>query len=297
MKFFNLNWLADFVQDVENKLSKRKEDKMFDTKKVGAKIAALRKQKDMTQMELSDKMLVSYQAVSNWERGNTMPDISKLAELSNILGVSIEELLGSEKEARVVDKVVNHAEDVKMEEVASVAPLLKPSQVEDYAEKASEEPLDFSILVEMAPFLSSERLMAMAKQVKNLGMERLVVLAPFLESEQLSALISEHPEWKGNIGAILPLAPFLDEEALDKLVMQAMEGEVDGSSLVMLAPFLEETTLDALAGKLKGKGNAETIIGLAPFMSEAGLKNIAADLMKQGDIKLLRGLLPFLDLD
>ena len=43
---------------------------MFDTKIIGKKIAALRKAKDMTQMELADQMFVSYQAVSNWERGN-----------------------------------------------------------------------------------------------------------------------------------------------------------------------------------------------------------------------------------
>ena len=42
---------------------------MFDTRKTGAKIMQLRKEKDMTQMELADLMQVSYQAVSNWERG------------------------------------------------------------------------------------------------------------------------------------------------------------------------------------------------------------------------------------
>lgn len=42
---------------------------MFDTVKTGKKIAELRKQKDMTQFELADAMGISYQAVSNWERG------------------------------------------------------------------------------------------------------------------------------------------------------------------------------------------------------------------------------------
>ena len=42
---------------------------MFDTRITGKKIAALRKAKNMTQMELADEMGVSYQAVSNWERG------------------------------------------------------------------------------------------------------------------------------------------------------------------------------------------------------------------------------------
>ena len=58
---------------------------MFDTRKIGMKIAALRKAKDMTQLELADKMMVSYQAVSNWERGNSLPDISKLEICLNTL--------------------------------------------------------------------------------------------------------------------------------------------------------------------------------------------------------------------
>ena len=38
----------------------------------------------MTQMELADRMGISFQVVSNWERGNSMPDISKLPELAEI---------------------------------------------------------------------------------------------------------------------------------------------------------------------------------------------------------------------
>lgn len=81
---------------------------MFDTRKIGMKIAALRKAKDMTQPELADKMMVSYQAGANWERGNSLPDISKLVELSQILEVSIEELLDSEQEAKIVEKNHSH---------------------------------------------------------------------------------------------------------------------------------------------------------------------------------------------
>ena len=69
---------------------------MFNTVLVGQKIAELRKQKNMTQMELADLMGVSYQAVSNWERGNSMPDIAKLGDLAKALEVSIDMLLGNE---------------------------------------------------------------------------------------------------------------------------------------------------------------------------------------------------------
>ena len=47
-------------------LFKKGEREMFDMQKIGRKIAELRKQKSMTQMELADRMNISYQAVSNW---------------------------------------------------------------------------------------------------------------------------------------------------------------------------------------------------------------------------------------
>lgn len=55
----------------ENRERARQErmNEMFVMKKVGRKISELRKAKNMTQLELADKMNVSFQAVSNWERG------------------------------------------------------------------------------------------------------------------------------------------------------------------------------------------------------------------------------------
>lgn len=65
---------------------------MFSTIDVGRRIGRLRKNKNMTQMELADLMGVSFQAVSCWERGVTMPDISKLPELAVIFGVKIDDI-------------------------------------------------------------------------------------------------------------------------------------------------------------------------------------------------------------
>jgi len=69
---------------------------MFDMCKIGHKISELRRTKDMTQMELADRLGITYQAVSNWERGNSMPDISKLPELAGIFEISIDEILDGE---------------------------------------------------------------------------------------------------------------------------------------------------------------------------------------------------------
>ena len=65
--------------------------------KIGKFIAALRKEKELTQNELAEKLNITDRAVSRWERGKGCPDISLLEDLSKILDVSIIELLKGEK--------------------------------------------------------------------------------------------------------------------------------------------------------------------------------------------------------
>ena len=54
---------------------------MLDMNKVAKNIKNARTKKNMTQLELADIVGVSYQAVSNWERGNSMPDIGKISDM------------------------------------------------------------------------------------------------------------------------------------------------------------------------------------------------------------------------
>ena len=67
---------------------------MIDTISLGKRIAEQRHGKGLTQKELADKVGVTAQAVSKWERGNTCPDISILDEIAEALNVSVSDLLG-----------------------------------------------------------------------------------------------------------------------------------------------------------------------------------------------------------
>ena len=69
----------------------------MDLVKSGALIAAARKEKELTQKELGAKLGVSDKAVSNWERGLRFPDIVLLEELSEVLDLSVLELLRGER--------------------------------------------------------------------------------------------------------------------------------------------------------------------------------------------------------
>ena len=71
----------------------------MDQVKIGKLIYGLRKEHKLTQQQLADRMNISDKAVSKWERGLGCPDISLLAELSNVFGVNLESLLAGNLES------------------------------------------------------------------------------------------------------------------------------------------------------------------------------------------------------
>lgn len=64
---------------------------------VGNRIAIKRKEKGLTQLQLAEKLNVSNRTVSKWENGDGYPDITVLPDLSDILEISIDELIRGEK--------------------------------------------------------------------------------------------------------------------------------------------------------------------------------------------------------
>ena len=69
----------------------------MDQIKIGKFIADCRKQKNLTQIQLADKLGITDKAISKWERGMAMPDSSIMLELCDILSISVNELLSGEK--------------------------------------------------------------------------------------------------------------------------------------------------------------------------------------------------------
>ena len=94
----------------------------IDREKFGLFLAQLRKEKDFTQQDVADRLFVSNKAVSKWERGQSLPDISLLTPLAELLGVSVAELLKGERltgealDNREVESLVNKAVQLSAEE-------------------------------------------------------------------------------------------------------------------------------------------------------------------------------------
>ena len=68
----------------------------MDSKRIGSLLAKLRKERNMTQLELSQILHVSPQAVSKWETGNGCPDVMLAQRLAEIYGVGMAQLLRGE---------------------------------------------------------------------------------------------------------------------------------------------------------------------------------------------------------
>lgn len=91
---------------------------MFEIDKMqfGSFLSARRKEKNLTQKQLAEKLFISDKAVSKWERGISLPDISLLIPLADILGITVTELLEgkllentAEADTQQIEKLVKKA--------------------------------------------------------------------------------------------------------------------------------------------------------------------------------------------
>ena len=317
----------------ENKAKNKKGEKnMFDTMKVARKIREARIARDMTQMNLADAMEVSYQAVSNWERGNSMPDIAKLEQLSQILHISLEELLGMDDASHTVTRIIQKTESpeaddepIPMEQIQEVAPLLPPSDIEKLVDdnvsgQETGEKLNLNAITGLAPFLDEEYLEELLQRAHVDSLKELAGLAPFLNEKVLDSLVrNANPEtdlegimalapflgedtlnWlveqrtpNGSLKELAGLAPFLSEKALDSLV-RASDPETDMGGILALAPFLSEDTLNWLVEQRTPNGSLKDVAGLAPFLSDKALDSLVRNASLETDLDGIMALAPFL---
>lgn len=66
----------------------------YDIENIGKRIAERRKELGLTQDDLADRLSVTPQAISKWERGGGLPDITTLPDIAGTLGFSLDELFG-----------------------------------------------------------------------------------------------------------------------------------------------------------------------------------------------------------
>ena len=261
---------------------------MFDMQYSGKAIAKARRAKNMTQMELADTLNISYQAVSNWERGMSMPDISKLPELSEILGISTDEMLG--KNSKVIDDILNNGnfEEVTVEEVVEAAPLLRPEQVDKVVE-TMEDKLKLEEIQSFLPFLSEDFIDEIFQRLVAAGdTDSMRFVAPFASEDVIDEYFKtgnapaslfpfvsgdalDEGAWKKyreeGVRAIAGYCPFMTEDSLQKIAEEEYQKNSDLNAILPIAPFLSEDYLGTLAVKAVEKDGIKAIVPIAPFIN------------------------------
>lgn len=76
----------------------------MDQIKIGAFLKELRKEKELTQEQLAEKLSVSGKTISRWETGSNMPDIGMLVEIADFYGVSIPEIISGERKSEIMNQ-------------------------------------------------------------------------------------------------------------------------------------------------------------------------------------------------
>lgn len=282
---------------------------MFDTQKIGKKIAALRKQNNMTQFELADRLAISFQAVSNWERGNSMPDISKLPELAQILHTMVDDLLCTENPAvhRIMEGHSIDPRDYPPESISEAAQILRPDDVsraftlaeteekpqkendgaqdgDDSAGVAGDEADRLDSLLALFPFLSEEEADRLAGRVIAAGAEPSAVL-PFISEEKADELALQYAD-DALLGSFLP---FMTEEGVDRLALRIAEC---GRFPEEMIPFMTDDGADRVAVCFAEKG--QLVTEAIPFLSEEGLECVAKAIIRTKGMSGIKTMYPFL---
>ena len=218
---------------------------MFSMEEIGRKILSLRKSRNMTQVNLADKLGITYQAVSSWERGNSMPDIEKLPEIAKLFEISIDELIG---ESKVVTMMLNTSE-----------------QEPENFEKLTEEDI-----TEVLPILKPDQITEVVNGVNKSALKDINRFLPFMEPEDIKEFATIEVSAGNSIGGYLP---FLNEEDILEFATESFNA---GNDICIYLPFLKPEDVKEFAAKAFSAGN--DIRGYLPFLSPEDVNDVFTEI-------------------
>lgn len=135
---------------------------MFDADLFCANLSKLRRSADMTQSELADKLNLTRQAVSRYEKGDSFPDISILVRIAEIFDITIDELIGAgaptESESEILKTAALSGDIGKchctLGELENLAPYLKPSILDRAVAGFSAQGIDISNFASLFDYMT-----------------------------------------------------------------------------------------------------------------------------------------------
>lgn len=163
---------------------------MFDADLFCANLSKLRRSADMTQSELADRLNLTRQAVSRYEKGDSFPDISILVRIAEIFDITIDELIGAgaptESESEIL-KTAALGKDIckcncTLGDLENLAPYLKPSVLDRAATSLAAQGIDISNFSSLFDYMTDRGFWELLENASydNIDEKLLEKLLPFL---------------------------------------------------------------------------------------------------------------------
>lgn len=219
---------------------------MFDTQKFGRYLSKLRKNADLTQSELGDKLNLTRQAISRYELGESYPDISILVLIAELFNVTVDELIGAGEptrgESRMLGEIARGSSDVLVEnvnDIISLAPLLKPSVLTKLASDYAKQGIDISDVVALAEYLNDESVLRLLENAEfgSTSDELLEKFLPMLDEKSkgviFEKILSGEIDWRF-IEKLLPYAEYL----MSQIEAAVIEGAIPKEALYILHEYV-----------------------------------------------------------
>ena len=211
---------------------------MFDTMKFGKALSTLRKQADMTQNEVADRLNLSRQAISKYERGESFPDISILVMIAELFNVTLDQLINygepTKGESTILKNVAKGNADIIAENIADVvnlAPLLKPSILTKLSHQFEKQGIDISDIITLAEYLNDESVVTLIENATfdDINNELLEKFIPMLNHNSKEAIFQKildgEMDWHF-IKVLLPYADYMTTQIEAAVVAGALPWEV-----------------------------------------------------------------------
>lgn len=235
---------------------------MFDMKEIGARIARYRRQKNLTQMSLADNLGISFQAVSNWERGESMPDISKLGELSQVLGVSIDVLLGN---------VPSYSEPIEVSETETKTDSIPEVDVNvDAHVEVKEEPVE---TVE-----NSE-----SDDVHQEYIRRIMETIEYMDSDDIAEIVKDLLRQGVGFEDLIPALAYLDSDYVTEIAIDCLKNGSTLKDISFALGYMDSEDIAELVGIALENGEAFDAVRFAfEYMDSEDISEVVKGSVKKG---------------
>lgn len=219
---------------------------MFDTKKFGGYLSRLRKNADMTQVELADRLNLTRQAISRYEHGDSFPDVSILLLIADVFNITLDELIGAGEpthgESIILSQIAEGNDNVvadNVEDVINLAPFLKPSVLDKLSTGLLKQGIDISSIVTLAEYLNDDSVIGMLEHsnFETVNFELLERLMPLIDAKSKGTMFHKILEGNMDWRLVRPILLLDNGLAMQSIVEAAV---LDGALPGKVLEYVEE---------------------------------------------------------